>query len=294
MTRACSRVHTATVIVVAIAALAATLTPGTASATFPGADGRILFQRYSPQYGAFTVAPDGSDVRRLQPRLGPSGGWDGQVDMSWSANGRWIVYTCYPAWAVYTQLCIMRADGSDSRSVGQVAEGYDPSFSPGGGKIVYSEAPMHAAPTGGIYVINVDGSHRHLLIRPRDACCARWAPNGKHIVYNAYPGIWRVSPDGSHPRQLSSIGDSPRYTPDNSILFEENGTTMLMGGGGRNPHPIDTEPIDSDAQVAPAGGCLFGTVEGQQTTDLYARGTRCPASGRLIKNALDPSWQPLP
>jgi hypothetical protein len=69
---------------------------------------------------------------------------------------------------------------------------------------------------------------------------------------------------------------------------------MLMGGGGGNPHPIDTAPIDYDAQVAPAGGCLFGTVGGANTPDLYARGTRCPAKGRLIRNALYPSWQPIP
>ncbi len=143
-------------------------------------------------------------------------------------------------------------------------------------------------------MINVDGSHRHLLIHDSDTCCAEWAPNGKHIVYQVYPGIWRVRQDGSHPRQLSSSGESPHYTPSNSILFELNGTTMLMGGGGRNPHPIDTEPIDSDAQVAPAGGCLFGTVQGASTRDLYTRGSRCPASGRLFRNAIYPSWQPLP
>jgi Tol biopolymer transport system component len=183
--------------------------------------------------------------------------------MSWSANGRWIVYTCYPESAVYTQLCMMRADGSDSRQAGYVDEGFNPSFSPGGGRIVYEQAPMHDGSTGGIYVINVDGSHRHLLIRNRDTCCAEWAPNGKHIVYQGYPGIWRVRQDGSHPRELSSIGDSPRYTPSNSILFEENGSTMVMGGGGANPHPINTAPIERDAQVAPAGGCLFGTAQGR-------------------------------
>ncbi len=61
-------VGTIAVNVVAIAAVAATLTP-TASATFPGGNGRILFERFSPRYGVFTMAPDGNDVRRLEPRL---------------------------------------------------------------------------------------------------------------------------------------------------------------------------------------------------------------------------------
>lgn len=153
---------------------------------------------------------------------------------------------------------------------------------------------MHAAPTGGLYVINTDGSQRHVL--NRDACCAEWAPNGKYIVYerSSQPGIWRMRPDGSQRVQLYPTGNSPRYTPNGSILFENNGPLTLMGGGGRNPHPINTAPIGSDAQVAPAGGCFFGIVEGSPTSDLYARGARCPASGRLIRNASYPSWQPLP
>jgi hypothetical protein len=268
------------------------LIASTAGATFPGANGRILFERFSPQYALFTMAPDGSDVRQLQPRPRFDPNIDLEQAASWSANGRWIVYTCYPRSAVYVGLCLMRSDGSDGREVvGSFNEAVQPSFSPGGGRIVYEEWPMHGSP-GGIDVINTDGSHLHRL-KP-DACCAEWAPNGKHIVYETDPGIWLVRPDGSHPRLLYSGGDAPRYTPDGSILFEANGTTMLMGGGGRNPHPIDTAPIDSDAQVAPAGGCLFGIVEGQQTTALYARGARCPASGRLIGNAVYPRWQPLP
>jgi hypothetical protein len=150
---------------------------------------------------------------------------------------------------------------------------------------------MHGSP-GGIDVIHTDGSHPHRL-KP-DACCAEWAPNGKHIVYERDPGIWLTRPDGSHARLLYSCGGSPRYTPHGSILFDDHGTTMLMGGGGANPHPIDAAPIDRDAQVAPAGGCLFGTVGATNTPDLYARGTRCPASGRLIRNAVYPGWQPLP
>jgi Tol biopolymer transport system component len=261
----------------ALACLALALSASSAVATFPGANGRILFERFSPQYALFTMAPDGSDVRQLQPRPRFDPNIDLEQAASWSANGRWIVYTCYPKSAVYIGLCLMRSDGSDGRQVrGSFNEAVQPSFSPGGGTIVYEEWPMHGSP-GGIDVINTDGSHLHRL-KP-DACCAEWAPNGKHIVYVTDPGIWLMRPDGSHARLLYSGGGSPSYTPDGSILFADHGTTMLMGGGGGNPHPIDAAPIDRDAQVAPAGGCLFGTVGATNAPDLYARARAVPPPG---------------
>jgi Tol biopolymer transport system component len=182
-------------------------------ATFPGANGRILFERFEPRYALFTMAPDGSDVHQLQPRPHFDPNYDLEPAASWSANGRWIVYTCYPPSAVFTGVCLMRSDGSDGRPVpGSFDEALQPSFSPGGGRIVYDEWPMHGSP-GYIDVVNTDGSHRHRM-KP-GACCARWAPNGKHIVYQAEePGIWLMRPDGSHARLLYSGGGSPSYTPD--------------------------------------------------------------------------------
>jgi Tol biopolymer transport system component len=282
-----------------VTCLALALFASTAFATFPGANGRILFERFLPRYALFTMAPDGSDVHQLQPHPRFDPNYDLEQAASWSANGRWIVYTCYPRSAVYVGVCMMRSDGSDGRQVpGSFTEALQPSFSPGGGRIVYDEFPMHGSP-GYIDVINTDGSDFHR--RKPGACCAEWAPNGKHIAYNIYMtdpgtwGIWLMRPDGSHARLLYSGGGSPTYTPDGSILFvDDNGHTMLMGGGGANPHPIDIEPIENEAQVAPAGGCVVGTAGEPNTPDLYARGPRCPASGRLIKNALYPRWQPIP
>lgn len=256
-------------------------------ATFPGADGRILFQRSVANSGLFTMAPDGSDVRKLEPRLAFSPEAD-PWNASWSANGRWIVYTCYQ---VYVQVCRMRPDGSNARLItpggDPVAE---PSFSPGGGRVIFYRLAMRTDP-GGLFMINTDGSHEHHLLR--DAYGAAWAPDGKHIVYDSYPGIWLMRPNGVDRRLLYSGGGNPRYTPSGSILFDANNAVMRMGPFGGNPHPISTDL--GQIQVAPAGGCMVGMDSGApHTFDLYARGGRCPATGLLVKNGEDPSWQPLP
>ena len=109
-------------------------------------------------------------------------------------------------------------------------------------------------------MINTDGSHEHVLTQ--DAGPAEWAPDGRHIAYDGPGGVWIMRPNGSHRRVLYSGGYFPHYAPSSrSILFYANGTMMRMGGGGANPHPINTGPIDVDAQVSPAGGCIFGIVE---------------------------------
>ena len=114
-------------------------------ATFPGANGRIAFERQSRPGGIFTMRPDGSDVQRLQPGSEPS----------WSANGRWIVYVCYRETETFVQICMMRADGSNVRQIthGGGPTSY-PSFLPGGGRVLFSIDPLHGD-AGGTFIINI-------------------------------------------------------------------------------------------------------------------------------------------
>jgi hypothetical protein len=249
-------------------------------ATFPGANGRIAFER-QVLGGIWTMRPDGSDLQRLQPGSEPS----------WSANGRWIVYVCYRETETFVQICTMRADGSNDR---QITHGGGPVFGPS-----FSPDGLHGSP-GGLFMIDTDGSHRHRLAG--NTFGGEWAPDGKHIAYvKPGPEIWLMRPDGSGRRLLYSGGYGPRYTPNSrSILFHayRGPATMRMGGGGGNPHPINTGPIGVDAQVSPAGGCIFGIVSHPGTgagSSVYAQGARCPATGFLAGGyAWNPSWQPLP
>jgi WD40-like Beta Propeller Repeat len=276
-----------TLIAIGAAAALALLAAAPAAATFPGANGRIAFERYARPGGIFTMRPDGSDVQRLRRGSQPS----------WSPNGRWIVYACFPETQVYQQICMMRADGSNARLV---TPGGDPAsyplFLPGGGRVLFYREALRTDP-GGSFIINTDGSHEH---RVGDAFGGAWAPDGRHIAYiKPGPEIWVMRANGSGRRLLYSGGSYPRYTPNShSIIFDANGITTRMGAGGANPHPINTGPIEEELQVAPAGGCIFGIVGHPGTgagSSIYAQGPRCPATGFLTGGYADsPSWQPLP
>jgi Tol biopolymer transport system component len=277
----------------AAAVVLAVLAPS-ASATFPGANGRIAFTYIKPNSPGMiaTMEPDGSDVQRL--RLGS--------EPAWSADGRRIVYTCSPPREIYTQVCTMRADGSNVR---QLTSGGDPkgspSFSPGGARIVYYEAALRTTPNR-IEVMRSDGSDQHVV--RRNAIHPEWAPNGKRIVYSLIGGLGIMRPDGSDRQVLYSGGQHtlwyPHYTPSSrSILVSELGeaTTLQMGAFGGDPHAIDISPITFGAQVAPEGGCIVGDGSpsgGGIGSSIYSLGSRCPTKGLLVENAESPSWQPLP
>jgi Tol biopolymer transport system component len=126
---------------------------------------RLVFRRdeyTSPErYGIFTVAVDGSDLRRVTPET------MNVDDPAWSPDGTLIafqsppdptpgseqdIYTIHPDGTGLTKLTgIMGVGGSNH-----------PSWSPGGGQIVFSHFPS----TNGVsdlFVMNRDGSGLHLL-----------------------------------------------------------------------------------------------------------------------------------
>ncbi len=212
-----------TLIAIGATAAVSLLAAAPVAATFPGANGRIVFENQW-KGGVWTMRPDGSDLQRLQPGSAPS----------WSANGRWIVYVCFPENETYDQVCMMRADGSNVR---QITHGglpaSDPSFSPGGGRVIFYREGLHSDP-GGLFMINTDGSHEHVLTQ--DAGPAEWAPDGRHIAYDGPGGVWIMRPNGSHRRVLYSGGYFPHYAPSSrSILFYANGTMMRMGAAAPTP-----------------------------------------------------------
>jgi WD40 repeat protein len=269
-----------------VTCLALALFASTAMATFPGADGRIVF---GSQHGIATMNPDGSDVRYLH-RSG--------TEPSWSADGQWIAYVCNDG--VYDQICRMRADGSNVHLLTGGDPKASPSFSPGGGRIVYWQPALRTDPNR-VMVMRSDGSDQHVVTRV--GIYPEWAPNGKHIVYSMISGIGVMRPDGSHsqviypPDQRTTLW-YPHYTPNSrsilvSVLGE--GATLRMGAFGGDPHLIDIAPITFGAQVAPAGGCIVGMGDppgGGTGSAVYARGARCAARGLLMDDAGLPSWAP--
>lgn len=286
------------------AAGACLVAAGSAKATFPGANGRIAFTHQSAagHLSLATINPDGSDLRQLGPG-GPS----------WSADGRRIVYSNRG------DIYVMRADGSNKLQITFTPRSeFDPSFSPGGGRVVYWQQGTRFSGPARVMTMRSDGSDQHTLVR--EAIYPEWAPNGRHIAYEAQcspscmgPAIWTMRPDGSHRRQVySGQGDGlygGHYAPDSrSLVITQIGETaksdtiIEVGAFGGNPHEVNSGPINFGAQISPDGRCLVGLVvpfpQGIPS-NVYAKGSQCPTAGWLTNDrqpvyANSLGWQPLP
>jgi Tol biopolymer transport system component len=146
-----------------------------------------------------------------------------------------------------------------------------PAWSPSGGKIAYSGR------SGGIYVMDADGSGEQVLVTANDIHADEWSygglsgpdwsPDGEKIVFEYFDDdyyvdeeIWVINADGSG-LDWRSRGHSPVFSPDgNKIVF------------GYSYRPIDTI---GHLYIINADGSEGGTK-----VDTYHAGT--------------PSWQPLP
>jgi hypothetical protein len=117
------------------------------------------------------------------------------------------------AYKSYMQgIWLMNLDGSDQTLV---ADGYSPSWSPNGTKVVYECGTE-------ICTINSDGSDRKIL---RDGMDPRWAPDGSRIAYSTlaegHYRIYIMNTDGSNPTMVTKQSNDfthPTWSPDGKKL----------------------------------------------------------------------------
>jgi Tol biopolymer transport system component len=186
-------------------------------AVFPGENGRIAYAAgLGRAYRAHTILPSGHGDMTI-------GGWG---PGKWSPNGRWMVFMASD-YNIYT----MRADGTDRRQLTFDAQSYFPSYSPGGGRIVFNSP-------AGITIMKTDGSHRQ-VIAAQGAVAYTWAPNGEIAFYepatDSRPAsLWAMNPNGTNPhRLLRRAGSGPLYAPDGGrFLFIRDDTALLADADG--------------------------------------------------------------
>jgi Tol biopolymer transport system component len=249
-----------------LAAAAATviaLAAPTASASFPGANGRIAYTAGSGQIA--TIKPDGSGAKPITNAAGfsyleaPMYSADGArivfdaddgsgTDLylmradgshrhaitstpgyewgpSWSPDGRWIVYSKSGSG---TQIMAIRPDGTHKRAIG-TATGEYPRYSPSGAKIVYG------GDDGQIHVMRADGIHDHPITSAGSNDYPDWSPNGHWIGFTSDQGggndVWLMRPDGSNAHQVTSkgaLGYSPVFSPDGTKIAFTDGTNVWI------------------------------------------------------------------
>jgi TolB protein len=284
------------------------------SATFPGANGKIVFSRNvgaaAPQRQIFTVNPDGSGLTQLT--------FDGDnYEPRWSADGTKIVFVSNRVTPADTdeswEIWVMNADGSYQTQITFIASPYSnmhPALSPDGSKIVF-ESSRPPSTTTDIWVMNADGSNPHQLTTtsPDYEIQPVWSPDGSKIVFKRSTKIFVMNAaDGSGQTDISkdpdAIDENPEWSPDgrmiafNSIFPSRAIWVMNADGSGRkqlsNPPPLPL--VDGYPAWSPDGTKIaffrgidsiwVMKVDGSNPVDITV-------SQPNSDSDFAPNWQPL-
>ena len=251
-------------LLLALTALLVTAAP--ASAAFPGANGRIAFER---GLNVWTMAPDGSDQRQVTTSgatFNPAVSPDGQQIAFNRAGDIWVI----------------GIDGQNERNITAALGTTDaaPTWSPDGTQIAFSSGA--SGEPFRIWRIDVDGTDPVRLTNTSSGDFnPAWSPGGREIAYSrigASNDIYTVDPllpgsEGFYAGTDASE-DQPTWSPDGSaIAFTTNrqdggGNEIYVqagaGGGGRQ---LTFDPSDDNSPTWSPDGTQIAFTTNRTGTD---------------------------
>jgi TolB protein len=288
-----------------------------ASASFPGANGKIAFDSRGGALppGIYTMNRDGSEITQLTS--------DGEFPQ-WSPDGSSIVFVRWiggiGSFGARRQIFVMDGDGSNVRQVADTPyDDSDPAWSPDGTRIAFARQ----LPTGGangLWLMRSDGSDQVAL----HACCTApaWSPTGSAIAFQGQSSGTNIFVVhlGSTPVELTSDprgNYNPEWSPDaGKIAFVSardpvaGNELYVMNPDGEVETNVSNTPLLHEVSVswAPNGRLLAVvaiecspefptscTVDGPSGGVYVMRpdgSHRVQLTGRT--NTFHVSWQPVP
>lgn len=195
----------------------------------------------TPPPDPFTLATEialtGEPTDRPQPTLAPITQTTATPTTDPANPSGKIAYVCqiYKV-QVGDQICVMNADGSNSRRL--TTEDYTrhfyPSMAPDGQSIVYAQ--FGGENVYDIYEITLDGQATQITNGLGVLTAPEISPNGSQIAFTHWSpstnkhAIWVINRDGSDPHEVSPHGWDPTWSPDGGkILFasDHNGSVQM-------------------------------------------------------------------
>jgi hypothetical protein len=260
-------------------------------AAFPGANGKIAFERFAPSTPGnrmiYSVNPDGSGTTQL------TAGND--VEARWSPDGGKLLFARLSA-PGGTGYYIQDPVGTPAHFV---HTGFGGGWSPDGTRLSFG--------TGAVGTMNVDGSDLKAFTL---GWTAEWSPDGEKIAFSrdrcADPpscefftdDLWTMNADGSGETKLVDDASPLDWSPDGSKLLYSDYTlgvsTINRDGTDRQPFPVagakawspdGTKVVGVKASPSDPSTDLFtANIDGTGVTPL----TSTPDFDDY------PDWQPLP
>ena len=190
-----STIHAARLSLVLVAAAGSLALAGEAQATFPGSNGRIVFETNRDYPGApggelYTMTADGGSLQRLT--FTAAGVDNGEA--AYSPNGRRIVFQSDRGGSG-EDLYLIDSDGThETRLTSMPGDEAVPNFSPDGRHVTFLHGEAGGAPH--IWVMGVGGGNPHQITAGEGEIQPNWAPDGKRIAYTSTAGgnldVWTV------------------------------------------------------------------------------------------------------
>lgn len=302
----------------------AAVLPATASATYPGANGRIAFTGSlpgRPGHHIYSVLPSGHGLVQLTHEDADD------FNPSWSPDGTQIAFereTPLGGGDEQTELFVMNADGTDQTKITFDGRSYgSPSFAPNGRRVIYGQRVLRH---GALVSVRRDGTDPRVIVRGQVGDPV-YSPDGHWIAFVGLPegatgrgGLWLIHPNRSGLRRLTApdldhFDIRPDWSPDGSRIhfqrcdFSQYGclpAPYLIRTDGAGLHSA----AEASEVFAPSGGRFAGVTREGDGFGVYcedvATVTTAGSAFNLTANcadydsggqggfAFDPNWQPLP
>lgn len=294
-----------------LAAVAAFVVPAaSAHAAYPGANGKIVFERKKDQFASnsdpWTVSAGNLDTAEKLVKIR-----EDAYNFVYSPNGKKIAFD---AFVPSQEIVVMRANGTRAKVITKkidkcIGKTF-PTWSPNGKKIAFTCLNSKGFNQHDVWSVNADGTGVKQITKTHSAYFPRWSPRGDKIAYTSYGGtIYTVPAGGGASTILSEEAPGGVFGGTwQRVDWAPNGQTLVADSSGDGIYTVNATSGATSGDLADSGsepvfspdGKKILFVGGAQSSgsklDLWMMDANGANKRRVTQGGYDraPNWGPAP
>ena len=245
---------------------------GSADAAYPGANGKIVFERKADQFASnsdpWTVSAGNPGTARKLVKIREEA-----HNFVFSPNGKKIAFE---ASVPSEELVVMKASGKKPKvitaKIDKCIGKKHPTWSPNGKKIAFTCLNSKGFSDHDVWSVNADGSGLRQISKTHDANVPAWSPRGDKIAYVTYGGaIYTVPASGGASTLL--IEEAPGGVFGGvfqRVDWAPNGQALVSDSSGDGIYTINAATGATSADLADGGSEPVFSPDGKKI--LYVGG----------------------